>query len=122
MEAVRRDELPVASRIRRNDGWNRANTDQAQHGVARARWSVAGGWRLGAGSRTEFAMTETFEPEIVAFCCHHCAYAAADLAGSMRLNYPTNVKIIKIPCTGKTDMLYLLRAFEAGVDGALVAG
>ncbi|OIP43038.1 hypothetical protein AUJ95_01070 [Candidatus Desantisbacteria bacterium CG2_30_40_21] len=46
-----------------------------------------------------------FEPEIVAFCCHYCAYRAADLAGSMRLNYPANVKIIKLPCTGKVDIL-----------------
>ncbi len=63
-----------------------------------------------------------FEPEIVAFCCHYCSYAAADLAGSMRLQYPSNIKIIKIPCTGKVDVLYLLRAFEDGADGVIVAG
>jgi coenzyme F420-reducing hydrogenase delta subunit len=63
-----------------------------------------------------------FEPQILAFACHYCAYAAADLAGSMRLDYPTNVKIIKLPCTGKIDALYLLRAFERGADGVLVAG
>lgn len=63
-----------------------------------------------------------FEPKIVAFCCHYCSYAAADLAGSMRLSYPTNVKILKIPCTGKVDVLYLLRAFEDGADGVIVAG
>ncbi|MEW6618442.1 MAG: hydrogenase iron-sulfur subunit [bacterium] len=63
-----------------------------------------------------------FEPEIVAFCCHYCAYGAADLAGSMRLNYPANVKIIKLPCTGKVDILYLLKAFEDGADGVYVAG
>ncbi len=68
------------------------------------------------------AQREFFEPEIVAFCCHYCAYAAADMAGSMRLSYPTNVKIIKIPCSGKTDVLYLLKAFEAGADGVFVAG
>ena len=66
-------------------------------------------------------MTE-FEPQILAFACHYCAYAAADLAGSMRLNYPPNVKIIQLPCTGKLDLLYLLRAFERGADGVLVAG
>jgi coenzyme F420-reducing hydrogenase delta subunit len=59
---------------------------------------------------------------IVAFCCHYCAYAAADLTGALRLEYPTAVKIIELPCTGKLDVLYLLRAFEAGADGALVAG
>ena len=63
-----------------------------------------------------------FEPQIVAFACHYCAYAAADLAGSMRLNYPTNIKIIQLPCTGKIDTLYLLKAFERGADGVLVAG
>jgi coenzyme F420-reducing hydrogenase delta subunit len=67
-------------------------------------------------------MSEQFEPEIVAFCCHYCAYGAADLAGSMRLNYPTNVKIIKLPCTGKVDIIYLLKAFEDGADGVYVAG
>ena len=66
--------------------------------------------------------TETFEPEIVAFCCTYCAYAAADLAGSMRLRYPANVKIVKMPCTGKIDPLYILRAFEKGADGVYVAG
>ena len=63
-----------------------------------------------------------FEPQILAFACNYCAYAAADLAGSMRLSYPTNVKIIRLPCTGKIDALYLLRAFERGADGVLVAG
>jgi len=63
-----------------------------------------------------------FNPQIIAFCCHYCAYAAADLAGSMRLQYPANVKIIHLPCTGKVDVLYLLRAFEEGADGVFVAG
>lgn len=63
-----------------------------------------------------------FETEIVAFCCHYCAYAAADLAGSMRLEYPPAVKIIELPCSGKLDVLYVLRAFEDGADGVLVAG
>lgn len=67
-------------------------------------------------------MSEQFEPEIVAFCCHYCAYGAADLAGSMRLNYPPNVKIVKLPCTGKVDIIYLLKAFEQGADGVYVAG
>jgi len=67
-------------------------------------------------------MEETFEPRILAFCCHYCAYAAADLAGSMRLQYPTNVRIIKLPCSGRIDALHLLRSFEDGADGVLVAG
>jgi len=63
-----------------------------------------------------------FEPKIVAFCCEFCAYTAADLAGSMRLEYPPNVRIIRLMCTGKVDILYLLKAFENGIDAAFVAG
>jgi F420-non-reducing hydrogenase iron-sulfur subunit len=63
-----------------------------------------------------------FDPEIIVFACHYCAYAAADLAGSMRLQYPTNIRMIKLPCTGKVEVIHLLRAIEAGADGAYVAG
>ncbi len=63
-----------------------------------------------------------FEPKIIAFCCEFCAYTAADLAGSMRLEYQPNVRVVKIMCTGKIDILYLLKAFESGVDAAFVAG
>jgi len=66
--------------------------------------------------------TQEFNPEIVAFCCHYCAYAAADLAGSMRLEYPPSIKVIELPCSGKVDVLYALRAFEDGADGVMVAG
>ncbi|MEW6258381.1 MAG: hydrogenase iron-sulfur subunit [Thermodesulfobacteriota bacterium] len=67
-------------------------------------------------------MTEPFEPTLIAFCCKYCAYAAADLAGSMRLNYPSNVKITQVPCTGRVDIIHLLKAFEDGADGVYVAG
>ena len=63
-----------------------------------------------------------WEPNVLAFACHYCAFAAADLAGVMRLSYPPNVKIIRLPCTGKLDHSYVLRAFERGVDGLFVAG
>ncbi len=63
-----------------------------------------------------------FEPKIIAFCCQYCAYSAADMAGSMRLQYPTNVEIVLIPCTGRFDMLFALKAFEGGADGVYVAG
>jgi coenzyme F420-reducing hydrogenase delta subunit len=63
-----------------------------------------------------------FEPSIVAFCCRHCAYAAADLAGSSRLSYPPSLKIVELPCTGRVDVLTVLRSFENAVDGVLVAG
>ncbi len=61
-------------------------------------------------------------PVIVAFCCHYCAYAAADLAGTMRLQYPGSVRVLRLPCTGKIEVNYLLAAFERGVDGVIVAG
>jgi coenzyme F420-reducing hydrogenase delta subunit len=67
-------------------------------------------------------MVEVFEPKIVAFCCDWCSYAAADLAGVTRLQYPVNIKIIRIPCTGRIDPLYILKAFENGADGVYVAG
>jgi coenzyme F420-reducing hydrogenase delta subunit len=60
--------------------------------------------------------------QIVAFCCHYCAYAAADLAGVLRLDYPAETKIVEIPCTGRVDALEVLHAFEYGADGVLVAG
>ncbi len=63
-----------------------------------------------------------FEPKIIAFCCNFCAFAAADLAGSLRLQYPANVRIVKLPCTGKVDALYLMKAIEDGADGVFVAG
>lgn len=63
-----------------------------------------------------------FEPEIVAFSCTHCAYNAADLAGSLRIQYPPSIKIVRVLCSGRVDVLHILRAFEEGVDGVLVAG
>lgn len=63
-----------------------------------------------------------FQPEIVAFCCTYCAYAAADLAGSMRLQYPAHTKIVKLPCSGRVDIIHILKAFEEGADGVFVAG
>lgn len=63
-----------------------------------------------------------FQPQIVAFCCSHCAYNAADLAGSLRIQYPPALRIIEVPCSGRMDVIHLLRAFENGIDGAMVAG
>jgi F420-non-reducing hydrogenase iron-sulfur subunit len=62
------------------------------------------------------------KPVILAFCCHYCAYAAADMAGSMRLQYPANVRVLRFPCTGKIEENQILAAFEQGVDGVMVAG
>lgn len=61
-----------------------------------------------------------FEPEITAFYCIYCGYMAADTAGALSLQYPANVKFIRMPCTGKTDIRYLLEAFEQGADGVYV--
>jgi coenzyme F420-reducing hydrogenase delta subunit len=65
---------------------------------------------------------DEFEPRVLAFCCHYCAYAAADLAGTMRIQYPPNVRIVRTPCTGRIETEYFLKAFENGADGVLVAG
>jgi len=59
---------------------------------------------------------------IVAYCCEHCAYAAADLAGGLRMQYPQEIKVVQLPCTGKLDILMVLEALEYGVDGVMVAG
>jgi len=64
----------------------------------------------------------SFEPEVIAFCCRHCAYAAADLAGGSRAPYPSAIKIVELPCTGRIDVVTMLHAFEQGADGVLVAG
>lgn len=61
-----------------------------------------------------------FEPEITAFYCIYCGYMAADTAGVLQIQYPPNVKFIRLPCTGKTDIRYLLEAFEQGADGVYI--
>jgi len=67
-------------------------------------------------------MNAQFEPKILAFCCNWCAYSGADLAGTSRLQYPPNVKIVRVMCSGRVDPGHIFRAFETGVDGILVAG
>ncbi len=63
-----------------------------------------------------------YEPKVLAFCCKYCAYSAADLAGSMRLQYSPNVRVVQLLCTGKVDAIHLLKAFEGGADAVFVAG
>ena len=65
---------------------------------------------------------QDFEPEITAFMCIYCADMAADTAGALHIQYPANVKLVKMPCTGKTDVKYILDAFEHGADGVYVVG
>ncbi len=67
-------------------------------------------------------MTSGFEPRIVAFCCNWCAYAGADLAGVSRFQYPSNIRIIRVMCSGRVEPSFILNAFDLGADGVLVAG
>ena len=67
-------------------------------------------------------MVQAYSPKVIAFCCRWCSYAGADLAGSMRLQYPPNIRIIRVPCTGKIDILHLLQAFEVGADTVFISG
>lgn len=63
-----------------------------------------------------------FEPKIVAFVCNWCTYAGADLTGTSRIKYASNVKIIRFPCTGRIDFMLLMKAFANGADGIIVSG
>jgi len=63
-----------------------------------------------------------WEPLIVAFCCNWCSYAGADLAGTSRIGYPANVRVIRVPCSSRVSPNFILRAFQRGADGVLVAG
>ena len=65
---------------------------------------------------------EPFEPKIIAFLCNWCSYAGADLAGTARLQYPPNVRIIRLMCTGALDPAYVVRALAEGADGVFVGG
>ena len=63
-----------------------------------------------------------WEPKIVAFVCNWCTYTGADLAGTSRLKQETNARLIRVPCTGRIDPIFLIKAFENGADGVLVSG
>lgn len=63
-----------------------------------------------------------WEPKIVGFACNWCTYAGADLAGTSRIAYPPNIRLIRVPCSGRVNPQFILRAFEKGADGVLVAG
>ena len=65
---------------------------------------------------------EGWKPTIVAFLCNWCSYAGADLAGVSRFQYPTNVRIIRVPCSGRINPLYIVKALQEGIDGVLVSG
>jgi len=63
-----------------------------------------------------------FEPNILCFACNWCSYAAADIAGTSRIHYPPNVRLLRVMCSGMVDAEYVLKALEAGFDGVMVAG
>ena len=67
-------------------------------------------------------MDKNYEPKIVAFLCNWCSYAGADLAGVSRIQYSSNVRVIRVPCSGRINPLYIIKALENGVDGVLVSG
>lgn len=68
------------------------------------------------------ALQASWEPKIVAFLCNWCSYAGADLAGVGRIQYPPNTRTIRVPCSGRVDPLFILRALQNGADGVLVSG
>ena len=68
------------------------------------------------------ASDTAFEPKIVGFLCNWCSYAGADLAGTSRMRYPQNLRIIRVPCSGRVDPLFVLKAFQDGADGVMVLG
>ena len=67
-------------------------------------------------------MTEQFEPRIVAFLCNWCTYTGADLAGTSRIQYPPNIRVIRLMCSGAVDPVYVLKALLEGADGVLIGG
>jgi len=67
-------------------------------------------------------MSNEFEPKVLAFVCNWCTYTGADLTGTSRIKYASNVKIIRFPCTGRIDFMLVLKAFATGMDGVIVSG
>jgi len=65
---------------------------------------------------------DDFEPRIIAFLCNWCAYTGADLAGTSRIQYPPNVRAIRVMCTGGVDPIYVIKALLEGADGVLIGG
>ncbi len=70
----------------------------------------------------EGEVDKAFEPKIMAFVCNWCTYAGADLAGTGRMEYKPNVRMVRLPCTGRIDPLFILKAFENGADSVVVSG
>jgi coenzyme F420-reducing hydrogenase delta subunit len=67
-------------------------------------------------------MENHWEPRILAFLCNWCSYAGADLAGTSRIQYPPNIRVIRVPCSGRINPLFILKALQNGIDGVLISG
>src|SRR3990170_2359833 len=78
--------------------------------------------KLKAETKGEGPAVKGWQPKIAAFVCNWCTYAGADLAGTSRMQYRPNMRIVRLTCTGRIDPLFLIKAFENGADGVLVSG
>jgi coenzyme F420-reducing hydrogenase delta subunit len=67
-------------------------------------------------------MSDHYEPRIVGFLCNWCSYAGADLAGTSRLKVPANLRVVRVPCSGRINPLFIFKALEEGADGVMVSG
>jgi coenzyme F420-reducing hydrogenase delta subunit len=63
-----------------------------------------------------------YQPKVIGFLCNWCSYAGADVAGTSRMDYPHNIRIIRVPCSGRVDPLFVLKCFQRGADGVLISG
>jgi len=63
-----------------------------------------------------------YQPKVIGFLCNWCSYAGADMAGTSRMDYPQNIRIIRVPCSGRVDPLFVVKCFQRGADGVLVSG
>ena len=75
-----------------------------------------------AETSTNDKIDPNWEPRIVAYCCNWCSYAGADLAGVSRMQYPPSIRVVRIPCSGRVDPLFILKSLQSGFDGVLVSG
>ena len=67
-------------------------------------------------------MEHSWQPKILAFLCNWCSYAGADLAGTSRIQYPPSIRVVRVPCSGRINPLFILKALQSGIDGVLVSG
>ena len=67
-------------------------------------------------------MSVEYQPKVIGFLCNWCSYAGADMAGTSRMDYPYNIRVIRVPCSGRVDPLFVLKCFQRGADGVLVSG